>query len=238
MTAGGGRARRGGSFIPRPLAALEAGGPGRTAVIRAALIVSLLALAIFAILTVRLGGSQVNLRAGDVAQADVRATETVTYQSAIETEQARRAAAAEVPNKHQAIAPRPDIAAEQLNALDGMGRTVATVLADQEAGDLEPANVAAEIRRVAPRLSVEQANAIAVLTGARWQAIVDAARPVLEAAQNGAVREGELEQVEATARANVTADLPDADRSLAGDLVVEFLAPNERIDNAATEAAR
>ena len=90
MTAGGGRARRGGSFIPRTLAELEAGGPGRTAVIRAALIVALLALAIFAILTVRLGGSQVNLRAGDVAQADVRATETVTYQSAIETEQARR----------------------------------------------------------------------------------------------------------------------------------------------------
>ena len=37
--------RRAGAFIPRTLAELEAGGPGRAAILRAALIVSLLALA-------------------------------------------------------------------------------------------------------------------------------------------------------------------------------------------------
>jgi putative nucleotidyltransferase with HDIG domain len=235
---GSSRQRRGGSFIPRTLAELEAGGPGRTAVIRAALIVSLLALAIFAILTIRLGGSQVNLKAGDVAQADVRATDTVTYQSAIETDQARELAAAAVPNEYQQIAPQADIAAAQVNALDGLGRAISSVLADQESGDLAPADVPEAIRRAAPRLSIEQATTIAGLTAARWEAIVAAAVPVLEAIQGGAVREGELDPLEATARANITADLGEADRTLAGDLVVEFMAPNQRVDAAATQAKR
>lgn len=235
---GGSRPRRGGAFIPRTLAELEAGGPGRAAVIRAALVVALLALGIFAILTVSLTPSQVNLAVDDIAQADVRAPADVTYQSAQLTAAARQNAADAVETQYEPIRPRPDIAADQLGRLDNLAAAISDILAAQEAGELEAAEVPAAIRRAGPQLTVEQVNAIAALTQARWEPIVAAARSVLEATQAGAVREGELEAARAAARANVTADLPQPDRTLAGDLVVGFIAANERIDIAATERAR
>ena len=169
-----------GAFIPRTLAELEAGGPGRAAVLRAALIVSLLALAIFAILTVSIGASQVDLAVGDVAQADVRAPETVTYQSTIATDQARQLAADQVPAVYAAIRPRADIATEQLDALDGLAAAVSNVLAQKEAGGIDPAEVPAAIRRVAPRLTEAQAAVVASMPQARWDAIAAAARTVVE----------------------------------------------------------
>ncbi len=230
--------RRAGAFIPRTLAELEAGGPGRAAILRAALIVSLLALALFAVLTVSIGGSQVNVAVGDVAQADVRAPDTRTYQSAIATEQARQAAAEAVPAVYAAIRPRADIATEQLNALDGLAEAVSSVLAQKAAGGIDPAELPAAIRRVAPRLTEAQATAVAGMMRARWDAIAAAGRTVVEATQGGSVREGELQTVQQTARANVTADLAEADRQLAGDLVVAFITPNERVDVDATNTAR
>jgi putative nucleotidyltransferase with HDIG domain len=230
--------RRAGAFIPRTLAELEAGGPGRAAILRAALIVSLLALALFAVLTVSIGSSQVNVAVGDVAQADVRAPDTRTYQSAIATEQARVAAAEAVPAVYAAIRPRADIAAEQLNALDGLAEAVANVLDQKAAGGIDAAEVPAAIRRVAPRLTEAQATVVAGMTRARWDAIAAAARTVVEATQGGSVREGELQTVQQTARANVTADLAQTDRQLAGDLVVAFITPNERVDVDATNTAR
>lgn len=230
--------RRAGAFIPRTLAELEAGGPGRAAILRAALIVSLLALALFAVLTVSIGGSQVNVAVGDVAQADVRAPDTRTYQSAIATEQARQAAAEAVPAVYAAIRPRADIATEQLNALDGLAEAVSGVLAQKAAGGIDQAEVPAAIRRVAPRLTEAQATAVAGMMRARWDAIAAAGRTVVEATQGGSVREGELQTVQQTARTNVTADLAEADRQLAGDLVVAFITPNERVDVDATNTAR
>jgi putative nucleotidyltransferase with HDIG domain len=230
--------RKAGAFIPRTLAELEAGGPGRAAVLRAALIVSLLALGLFAILTVSIGASQVNLAVGDVAQADVRAPATVTYQSTIATDQARQLAADQVPAVYAAIRPRADIAAEQLDALDRLASAVSTVLAQKEAGGIDPAEVPAAIRRVAPRLSEAQAAVVAGMPQVRWDAIAIAARTVVETTQGGSVREGELQTIQLAARSNVTADLPEADRQLAGDLVVAFITPNERIDIDATNAAR
>ena len=232
------RQRRGGAFIPRTLAELGEGGPGRAAVTRAALIVSLLALAIFGVLTVSLTPSQVNLEVGDIAQADVRAPQDATYQSLVLTDAARQQAADAVETQYEPIRPRPDISAEQLGRLDDLTEAVTSVLALQEADGIEPAEVPAALRRVAPQLSTEQATAIASLSVARWEPIAAAARVVLESSQSGAIREGELEPARSAARANVTAELSEPDRVLAGDLVVEFLTANERISIADTEAAR
>ncbi len=232
------RQRRGGAFIPRTLAELGEGGPGRAAVTRAALIVSLLALAIFGVLTVSLTPSQVNLAVGDIAEADVRAPQDATYQSQVLTDEKKQQAADAVETQYEPIRPRPDISAEQLGRLDGLTEAVTEVLALQQADGIEPAEVPAALRRVAPQLSTEQATAIASLSVARWEPIAAAARMVLEAAQAGPIREGEVEAARSAARANVTAELPEPDRVLAGDLVVEFLTANERISQADTEAAR
>ena len=232
------RQRRGGAFIPRTLAELGDGGPGRAAVLRAALIVSMLALAIFAVLTVSLTPSQVNLEVGDIAEADVRAPQDATYQSKVLTEADRQAAADAIETQYEPIRPRPDITAEQVGRLDDLTGAVANVLASRDADAIEPDEVPAAMRRVAPQLTAEQATLIASLPAERWEAIGAAATVVLQASQAGPIREGELEAARATARANVTAELQEGDRVLAGDLVAEFLAANERISTAETEAAR
>ncbi len=234
----GGRARRSGAFIPRTLAELEAGGPGRAATLRAAAVVAILALATFAVLTVSLGGSQVDLAVDDIAPADIIAPQAVTYQSTILTAAKAQAAADAVETQYVNIRPIPDIAQQQGTALDDLTAAIGAVLTQEAQGGIDPEEVPAAIRDVAPQLSPEQVSMIASMSSTRWRAIAGAASSALATAQGSAIRQGELEQAKTAARANVTADLSDADRTLAGDLVAMYIAANQRIDEIATQQAR
>jgi membrane-associated HD superfamily phosphohydrolase len=94
-------------FIPRTLAEKESS--GRAAWARAAIVGGFLALALFAVLSVNVGSGQVNLAAGDVANADITAPISTSYFSKSLTEAARTAAAEAVIPVYEEIAPRADI---------------------------------------------------------------------------------------------------------------------------------
>jgi len=113
-------------FIPRTLSQTESTGRGAWA--RAAIVGGFLAVAIFAILSINVGTAQVNLSAGDVAQADITAPSTVSFVSDSQTAAAREAAASAVAPVYEQIAPPADIRDRQLVAYDKITRAVRNIL--------------------------------------------------------------------------------------------------------------
>ena len=223
-------------FIPRTLAETE--GPGRGAWARALIVGTFLALAIFATLSVSLGGGQVDLSVGDVAQADIRASKTVNFLSDSQTEAARQAAADAVAPVYEQIAPRADIRARQLRFYDALARSITNILTQRNAGTLSPADVVTRLNETAPTFSDEQVALVAPMTVSHWTSVSAAGRTVLEAALSGEVREDAISEARQQLRENVTASLALPERELAGDLAAGQLVANTQISAELTEAAR
>ncbi len=226
------------AFIPRTLAGTD-GMPDHGAGVRALIVGVLLALALFVILAAPIMPGQLNLKVGDVASDDIRAPRSVSFISDSQTAAARDAAAAGVQPVYAPIAPVADIKARQLAAYDGLVSEVSAVLGRRDAGDLTPGESAAEtLRRTATDLTMSQAEQLAAMPTAEWQAVNEAGRTVLDAVYGGAVKEDELSNVRQQVRNNITEDLPQQDRELAGDLAAAKVAPTIQISDAATKEAR
>ncbi|HUH16735.1 MAG TPA: hypothetical protein VMM85_02185, partial [Methylomirabilota bacterium] len=82
-------------FIPRTLAELE-GRPGRGALSRGIIVATVVAAALFAILSANITLGQENLVEGQIAPRDINAPRTVTFDSRSETDAAREEAAADI----------------------------------------------------------------------------------------------------------------------------------------------
>jgi cyclic-di-AMP phosphodiesterase PgpH len=224
-------------FIPRTLMEAE-GGPRRGALARAVVVGALLAAVLFGIMTVSIATGQVSLAVGDVAQADISADQDLSFVSDSQTQAAREEAAAAVPDVYLQIAPRADIADRQLRAYDAGVRSITEVLEQRDAGTLPVEEVPAELDRVAPALSDAQVALLAPMMALRWERVAAAGRAVLEATLSEEIREDRLSDARQQVRTNITNDIPQLDRELAGDLAAAQVAPNLALSAAETATAR
>ncbi|HLE89153.1 MAG TPA: HDIG domain-containing protein [Candidatus Limnocylindria bacterium] len=223
-------------FIPRTLARTE--GPGRGAWARAAIVGGFLAVAIFAVLSVNIGAGQVSLAVGDVVTADISAPSTRSFVSDSQTEAARQAAADAVDPIFEPIAPRADIRARQLRFYDGIVRAVRLVLLQRDSGTLTTDEVLTELADAVPAISDEQVALLATTSVTRWALIANAGRTVLDATMAAEVREDELADARQQVRTNITNELSQPERELAGDLAAAQVAPNAQLSETRTAAAQ
>jgi len=223
-------------FIPRTLARTE--GPGRGAWARAVIVGTSLALAIFGVLSVDIGNDQVNLAVGDVATADISAPRTVSFISDSEWEAARQVAADAVEPVYEPIAPLADIRQGQLRIYDGVTRSVRLVLLQRDFGSLTIDQALAQLADVVPAFSDEQIALLATTSVTRWAGIAEAGRTVLEATQSAEVRDDMLADARQQVRTNITNELSQPEREMAGDMAAAQVAPNTQRSATKTEAAR
>jgi putative nucleotidyltransferase with HDIG domain len=223
-------------FIPRTLAEIEGGGRGPW--VRALLVGTLLALSLWGILAFSVTAGQVDLAVGDVAEADVRAPRTVSFVSDSQTEARRQEAADAVPDVYVPVGPLADIRDDQLRSYDAVQRGISGVLTRRDNETLSPAEVPAELDRVAPQLSDAQVALLAAMSVSHWETIAAAGRDVLEQTLSQQVREVDLADVRAQVRTNITNELAAEERELAGDLAVAKLVANYEVSEQQTAAAR
>ncbi len=223
-------------FIPRTLAGTESSGRGAWA--RAAIVGGFLALALFAVMSVSIGTAQVNLAAGDVATADITAPLTVSYFSDSLTEAARQAASDAVPPVYEPIAPLADIRDRQLRIYDNVARSVRTILIQRDAATIDPDEVLTRLASAVPAFSDDQIALLAALPVDTWTRITDAGRAVLETTLSAEVRDDMLADARQQLRTNITNDLSQPQREMAGDLAAAQVAPNTQLSAAKTASAK
>jgi cyclic-di-AMP phosphodiesterase PgpH len=224
-------------FIPRTLTQTY-DGPGRGAVARAILVGGLLALALFAILAAPIIPGQVSVRVGDVATDDIRAPRSISFISESQTAAAQQDAADRVAPVYDVIRPLADIRADQLRNYDRVANQVGGVLDRVVPGGLTVEEVPATLQREVPELSDSQVAQIAGMSPARWDSIAAAGRNALESTYAQPIREDELSDARQSARNNVTEDLSQQDRELAGDLAARNVIATSQISAEKTAEAR
>jgi hypothetical protein len=223
-------------FIPRTLAELE-GRPGSAALGRALIVVAVVTAALFLVLSANITLGQENLAEGEVAPRDIRAPIEVTFDSASLTEDAREAAAADVEPIMTRIKVPADNREDQLAQLDTLGRRVSIVLERRDSG-------AYDEEEVFDALAGEDAIAfgdravVAGLTGAQWDAIVAAAATALDSTLQEQIDAGDLTDIRNQVREQITADLDDAQRAVAGNVASALVEPTHVVDEELTEEER
>jgi putative nucleotidyltransferase with HDIG domain len=224
-------------FIPRTLAETEGGG-GRGPWARALIVGILLAASLWAIMSVNIATGQVSLAVGDVAQSEIRAPTSTRFVSESQTNAAREEAADQVATVYVPTAPLADIVDQQLRAYDAVVGGITRTLEQRDDGSLTDEEVPDELDRVAPQLTEEQVQRLVTMSAFSWQRISDAGREVLEAVQSEEIRDNEVTDAREQVRTNITQDLFDVDRELAGDLTEDFVAANYEASDEQTEIAR
>ena len=223
-------------FIPRTLAELE-GRPGSAALGRALIVVAVVTAALFLVLSANITLGQEDLAEGEVAPRDIRAPIEVTFDSASLTEDAREAAAADIEPIMTRIKVPADNREDQLAQLDTLGRRVSIVLERRDSG-------AYDEEEVLDALAGEDAIAfgdravVAALTGAQWDAIVAAAATALDSTLQEQIDAGDLADIRSQVREQITADLDDAQRAVAGNVASALVEPTHVVDQELTEAER
>ena len=136
------------------------------------------------------------------------------------------------------IAPLADISDQQLRAYDAVVGGITRTLEQRDAGALTDEEVPDELNRIAPQLTDEQVDRLAAISLVGWQRISDAGREVLEAIQSEEIRADEITDARDQLRNNITQDLFQVDREMAGDLADDYVAANYEASDEQTEAAR
>lgn len=223
-------------FIPRTLA--RSTSPGTGAWARAVIVGGFIAVALFTVLSVDIARGQVNLSVGDVATADITAPKSASFISNSQWEAARQAAADAIAPVYAPIAPLADIRDQQLRKYDYIVQSVGAVLIQRDDGTITRAAVPAQLSLVLPTFTTEQIALLTSVTETGWSKIADAGRTVLEAVQSSEVRDDALADARQQVRTNITNELGQQEREMAGDLAAAQVAPNVQQSAAATAAAR
>jgi putative nucleotidyltransferase with HDIG domain len=224
-------------FIPRTLAETEGGG-GRRPWARALIVGGLLAALLWVIMTIRIGGGQVSYQVGDVAQADITAPSPRDVVSESQTEGARQEEADKVSTVYEPIAPLADIRDQQLTAYKAFTDGITRTLQRRDANELSDAEVATELKRVAPQLTDAQVQRLSGMAVNEWQRMGEAGATVLESVQSAEVRSDGLTEARQQLRDNITNELSTQDRQLAGDLAEDYVAANVQPSPSKTQEAR
>jgi hypothetical protein len=176
----------------------------------------------------------VGLSAGDVAQQDVLAPFALAYTSGVLTQEARQAAAADVPDVFDA--PDSGIARQQYERLRAALDFIDAVRADRYA---TPQQKLADLAALVDlHLDAATSQAILDLPEARWETTKLEAISVLEEVMRVEIREDRLDEAIRSVPALVSVTVPETQADLVVRLATAFVAPNARYNREATEAER
>jgi putative nucleotidyltransferase with HDIG domain len=223
-------------FIPRTLAELDRR-PGSGALGRAAVVVLLVAASLFVVLSANITLGQENLEVGQIAPRDIRSPREVTFTSASLTEEARDTAAADVEAVMTTIKPPADNREDQLSLFGTQANRVTRALTLFESGTIDDDELTDRIAENLPELTPSQRELVATLSPAQWGIVAAATEAAIGTTLEDRIGEGELAEIRDEVRDLITAELPDDQRRLAGDLAAAFIQPTEVIDEEATQAA-
>jgi membrane-associated HD superfamily phosphohydrolase len=165
-------------FIPRTLAELD-GTPAKGALGRAVIVIGLVTAALFLILNANITLGQENLEAGEVATRDIRSPREHTFDSRILTDEAREAAAADVPPITARIKVPADNRDDQLSLLESLNRRVGLNLERLDSGMITE-NELLERLAAEEEIALTDRSRIASLTRDEWDQVVAAAATALE----------------------------------------------------------
>jgi len=223
-------------FVPRTLAELD-GIPARGALSRALVVVAIVAAALFLILNANITLGQEDLEAGQVAPRDIRSPREHTFDSVLLTQQARDAAAEDVPPLTSRIKVPADNREDQLALLQQLARRVGLNLERLEAGTITESELLERLAEEEEIAFIDRSR-IAQLTRAEWDEVVAAATMALDATLQEQILEEDLADIRDEVRELITADLPDEQRGVAGNLAAAFVEPTHVIDVELTEQER
>lgn len=175
-----------------------------------------------------------SLTAGDIAPLDILAPFDVTYQSALETQQARERAASLV----QPVFTQPDVAVAraQISALRATLAYITLVRLDVYA---TPEQQRADLIAIDGQTFSQSAlDALLSLNDTRWLAVQQEAINVLERVMRSTIRAESLEEVKHSIPAMVSLSLPESQANLVVELVRGFVRVNSTLNQEATESQR
>lgn len=176
----------------------------------------------------------VSLAVGDVTATDIIAPRSITYISQIQTESARAAAAALVPDVYDP--PDSRVARQQIARARQTLDYVSSVRADafgtpeQKNDDL--------IAIIDFQIDPNTALALLSLKDAEWSAVQTEVISVIQRSLSAQVREDRIEDARNRLPALVSVSLPESQAALVTTLATPYLAPNSFYNDAATQAAR
>jgi cyclic-di-AMP phosphodiesterase PgpH len=180
------------------------------------------------------GEQAVSLNLGQVASQDILAPRSVTFVSAVLTEQARQAAADTVVPVY--APPDPGIARQQAERLRASLAYISAVRSDAYA---TPEQKLADLRAARDiSLSIETASQLLQLSDVDWQLVQDESQTVLEQVMRREIRPEAVEETRGSLPAFVSLDLAESQAQLVADLLSPLIIPNSQYDEARTQALR
>ncbi|HEY88920.1 MAG TPA: hypothetical protein G4N98_04180, partial [Thermoflexia bacterium] len=177
-----------------------------------------------------------DLRVGDVSTRNIRASQDITYQSEILTQQAQEQAARQVEPVY--THPDPGIARQQLERLRYVLEFISAVRADAYALTAQQSNWIRSVSELKD-LSPSEGNTLLALSDASWRRVQLEARSLLVLImRQEEIRLGNLTAIGERIPVQVPLDLPQDEANLVAALVQRFVKPNVFYDQEATELRR
>ena len=190
--------------------------------------------AAFLILPLTTDANANQLSLGDVADQDIMAPYSLSYQSEVLTELRQEEAASSVPPQY--TQPDPNIAREQLNHLRDVLDYIASVRADTFATAEQKQTDLRAIQAVS--LDEENIQLLLSLSDNEWQTIRLESNRILEQVMRSTIQENQLEAVRRGISNQVSLSLSASQQALVVDLVSDFIVPNSEYSETLTEEAR
>jgi hypothetical protein len=177
---------------------------------------------------------QLSVSIGDVTTTDIIAPSSVTYISQVQTEQAREAAAAAVPDVYDPsdsrVTRQQVLRAQQVLDFISSVRGDAFATPEQRLADLDAVTDLS--------LTANLATGLLALNDSEWAAVRTETVVVIERVMSDKVRTDRVEDARNQVPALVSVSLPEAQADLVTQLARPFIAANSFFNEAATNAAR
>lgn len=178
--------------------------------------------------------STFGLASGDVASQDILAPYSLSYTSDVLTQEAREAAAQAAATVYDP--PDSGVAREQLDKLRATLDFVESIRADENAITDEKISDLAAVSEI--EIDESTGRTMLGLSQPRWEAVRAETVSVLEQVLRTEIRADRIEQTRRTVPALVSISMPRDQAELVIQLARAFVAPNTRVNEQATAAAR
>ena len=214
----------------------QASPPSKPFIFLRAFTLILTVLAIFAALVLPLALNPVALplAVGEVAPRDLDAPYAIEYISEIRTEDARQSAALAAPLVYTPA--DPSIAREQIHRLRVVLQYIATIRADEYAGEAEQISDLLALENI--KLKAETIATILNLSDAQWETIQQETLSVLEQVMRNSIRQSDVASVQRSVPSRVSLALTETQANVVAELARAFIVPNSLYSDDLTEANR
>ncbi|NJC95401.1 MAG: HDIG domain-containing protein [Anaerolineae bacterium] len=181
-----------------------------------------------------LSPASTDLKVGDVSPNDYQAPQTTRYESAVLTEEARRAAENSVPAVY--APPDPSIARRQIEQLRGSLQYINLVREDENSTPEQKASDLAALNDIV--LKPETIQKILALPAARWDTIQQESLNVLEQVMRRTIRDQDVESARRSIPSLVSLSMNEEEAALVAELVTAYVTANSTLSDELTKAAR